>query len=110
VSFEHPRARYYELPYPAWGAALPPAWTLFIPPNGRVRGVYDEIPERAADEEAPAITSNTNNNNSSNSSNNSSNDAADTGGAASGIDEQQPLRRRATADSPRERDLEAGGQ
>jgi hypothetical protein len=105
VSFEHPRARYYELPYPAWGAALPPAWTLFIPPNGRVRGVYDEIPERASDEEAPAVSSNTNNNN-HNSSN--SNDAADSAAASSGSDEQQPLRRRATADSPRERDIEAG--
>lgn len=32
---------------PTWGAALPPMWSLFIPPNASAGGVYgDAVPDR----------------------------------------------------------------
>ncbi|CAM9675562.1 unnamed protein product [Chrysoparadoxa australica] len=48
IGQDHPRAYYVELPWPAWSAALPPAWTVFVPPNARVHGIYDEdvVPPR----------------------------------------------------------------
>lgn len=42
VSFDSPRAFFVELPWPAWHAALPPSWTLFLPLNARPRTVYDD--------------------------------------------------------------------
>ncbi|CBN75035.1 conserved unknown protein [Ectocarpus siliculosus] len=47
VSQDAPRAHFVELPWPTWGAALPPMWSLFIPPNASSVGVYgDAVPDR----------------------------------------------------------------
>lgn len=44
VSFEHPRACHVSLPWPVFGAALPPSWSLFVPPNTRgAVNVYENI-------------------------------------------------------------------
>ena len=40
ISFERPRSRWVELPYPALGAVLPPMWSIFVPPNTRASSVY----------------------------------------------------------------------
>ncbi|KAG5179669.1 hypothetical protein JKP88DRAFT_326354, partial [Tribonema minus] len=60
ISAEHPRACFVELPWPSWGASLPPTWTLFLPTNTRVRGVYENIrpsrPVKSARSAVSAIT------------------------------------------------------
>lgn len=45
ISFEQPRALYTELPWPAWDAALPPSWSLFLPLNVRHQGIYQNDAE-----------------------------------------------------------------
>lgn len=61
VSLEQPRAFYNVLPWPTWGAALAPDYTLFMPVSRRSVNIYDEEvqtrPQPAADGprvEAPA--------------------------------------------------------
>ena len=46
ISLEQPRALTTELPWPAWDAALPPSWSLFLPLNARATSVYsgDDAP------------------------------------------------------------------
>eukprot|EP00752_Nemacystus_decipiens_P010525 g9373.t1 len=47
ISHDNPRAHFVELPWPTWAAALPPMWSLFIPPNASSVGVYgDDVPDR----------------------------------------------------------------
>jgi hypothetical protein len=52
VSYEQPRALYTDVGIPAWPAALPPSWSLFLAVNAQSRpsgDIYREsVPERPA--------------------------------------------------------------